>query len=149
MVLTKDQIERTLSRAPFIQPPKHIYNVNSGYITSPIFFDKVASDPFEVLGMTKKQSDKIVITNHSNENTLLHEALHYNGVKKEVTVRPLAWLADMRTKLSLGLLGKRVHYEEVPVSREEKIAFLKEHHLRTADFPVEKLQLQHLVLVDG
>lgn len=162
-------VEDTLSRVPIIRPPKEVYifdKVNperpgdmydlyydpgSGRISSDSFFDlqvfhhnAMNDGRWIVRGMTPSDRSEAIYTTDSTNRTIVHEPLHSMGAKSEAVVRPLAAIATMRAKMNMGLIKRNVKYEEVPMSREEKLSYMKSRGITpkgNTDWPIKKYRL--------
>lgn len=127
-MVTIDRIQQLYSRTPLIKPPQDVYILDKGTVRSDRFFDLGMfhqESKWIVRGMTPSDKSEAIFTRDSTDRTVLHEALHSNGIGSELFVRPLAMMAEIRARFNLGILRKDIQYEEVPMSKEEKFAYLK------------------------
>jgi hypothetical protein len=141
--MNKRTIEFSLGRVPIVRPPKDIYVLKKTYVTSHTFFEK---DRFTVLGMTPYGRHEITLAENGTPKTVLHESLHNMGIMRESVVRPIATLAELRSKFSIGLRRRKVEYEEVPMTKEEIHTFLMRYNVEPVDINEDELPIYHLRL---
>jgi hypothetical protein len=142
-MISKETIEKTLSQT-YIPPPKDIYIIQNGYITShqsPLNNVKTL-----VIGMHPIGKQDIVLTATSHQENLIHESIHNMGVTNEFLTRVLTKLVMVRNNLP-RLITKEVKYREVPVSKEEIDEYIKSHYLVNKSVG-KQIDLVHLELMD-
>lgn len=160
----KQYAETLYSRVPMFlgrpfKPPEHIYYLYNADIGAERLYQAAHSynaalrynaakggDRWVIYGMHEQHQPYIVVAGNSPSDTLLHEAIHYNGVHNEATTRILTAAYYRRAAFNLGLMTQPVHYESVPVSDMELDGILAELRL-SKPLGGEAVQLVHLKYV--
>lgn len=158
----KQYAETMYSRVPLFlgrrfQPPEHIYYLYNSDIGAERLYQAAAHDynaamrynaakggeRWVIYGMHEQSQPYVVVAGNSPSNTLLHEAIHYNGVHNEQTTRLLTAAYYRRAAFNIGLMTQPVNYEIMPVTRMEMDGILAELRLSKPEGP-EAVQLVHL-----
>jgi len=113
-MVTKSDIERTLSKYPFLNPPDHVY-----VLDAPILVPQLQAI---AKGMEVSGTRSIFLTPLADEETVVHETIHTYGLG-ELATYPLAKILKRFRQVFPPIVVKRkVEYEEreIPVSELRK-----------------------------
>jgi hypothetical protein len=148
----------TFMGRPF-RPPEHIYYLYDAGIGADRLFQAAHSynavmrynasrgnERWTIFGMHEQGQPYVVVAGNSPSNTLLHEAIHYNGVHSETMTRMLTAAYYRRAAFNIGLMRQPVKYEMMPVTDMELNGILAELRL-SKPHGNEKVQLVHLKYV--
>jgi len=142
MMMTKEEIEETFSRIN-IPPPKHIYIINNGYITSRSVAPNLKTI---VVGMHPIGEEDVVLTVASDKKNLIHESIHTMGINSEILTRLLTNIIYYRSQFRMmpPLFSHQAKYKEVPMNKEEVEDYLRSRYLTNINN--KNVDLVHLVL---
>lgn len=153
MALTREQIEDLYSRIPALTPPPHIFELANAEIGAERLYQAVHSlnasarrldqERFGILGMQVAGTPFITVSGDSGESTVVHEAVHYMGVRNETATRVITRGLLARARFNLGVTRRQVRYAEMPVPPSERDSFLTSMHLSNPTGG--DVQLVHLV----
>lgn len=160
MAVTRDEIEAVYSRIPYLigaRPPPSVFVLSNAEIGAERLFDmthslnvaarRLAEERVRILGMHEMGSQFVTIAGDAGVSTVVHEAVHYRGVRSEFATRAITRGLLARANLNLGLVRRPVHYSPAPVDAAERDQFLRAMHLdNPSGAPVE---LVHLVYTPG
>ncbi len=142
MMITKEEIESTFRKIN-IPPPKDIYIVQNGYITThnPHKFVKTV-----VVGLHPVGEQDILLTAVSDKKNLIHESIHAMGVNNELLTRVLTNIVYLRSEMRITppLFSKQARYVEKPLNRDEVEEYLRSRYLNNVNG--KNVELVHLVL---
>lgn len=143
MMITKEEIEETFRKIN-IPPPKHIYIINNGYITT-----RPHSRAFKtiVVGMHPVGEQDILLTVASDKKNLIHESIHAMGVNSEILTRILTNIVYLRSEIRLmpPLFSHNIRYVEKPMDKEEVEEYLRSrylHNINGRDVDLVHLELE-------
>ena len=153
MALTREEIQDLYSRIPVLRPPPHIFSLSNAEIGAERLFHmthavngvarQVGEERLKILGMHKLGDDFVTISGDSGASTVVHEAVHYMGVRSEPATYAITRALMARARLNIGIRRRRVKYEFVPVDQLARDEFLTSMHLSNPTGG--QVELVHLV----
>ncbi|MEM3800147.1 MAG: hypothetical protein QXH56_08655 [Thermoprotei archaeon] len=133
--LTIEEIEHKLALHPFLPPPQHVIILDGDVRVA----QRVA------VGMTPAKQRVVVLTPIADDETVLHETLHSNGLK-ELGAQIMSRILTIREKLVL--FPRRVRYEECGGCTTH-ITLLKQYGLQPEDGVWNYPKIKHYYLVES
>jgi hypothetical protein len=136
----KERVERLYSSVPIIRPPKVIYHFENANWHVPV---RDRLDSMDLTGRLMEAGDGegvvtgwhvpgrdfIVVAASDGEGVdraIMHESIHYNGLRSERATHMLDGIMQRRANLNLGILKKQIRYDEVPIERDETAALIRQ-----------------------
>lgn len=153
MALTREEIQDLYSRIPVLAPPPHIYELANAEIGAERLYQAVHSlnatvrrldqERLRILGMQVYGTQFITVSGDSGASTVVHEAVHWMGIRNEALTRAVTTGLLARARFNVGINRRPVEYAEVPVGDGERDSFLASMHLSNPSG--QPVQLVHLV----
>lgn len=109
-MITREEIEKILSKYPFINPPSHIY-----VLDAPILVPQLKAI---AKGMYPGKKDIIFLTPQADEETIIHEIIHTYGFGELITY-PLAKILVRFRNTFPPILKRNIQYEELEINPSE------------------------------
>jgi len=152
MAVTKEEVEDLYARVPFLRPPPNVWVLRNAVIDAQRLYDathrlnSVARDQamnYKIYGMHQMGTEFVLLAGDSPDTTVLHEAIHYNGVSSEPLTRALTRVVSARAKFNLGVRRRPVTYQPAPVDASARSALLDS--MRLGNPSGRDVDLVHLV----